>query len=362
MSASSGESSVGSAPSHGATAVIAVVAVAAAIGAALLAGSSEHYDNPGALLVLGPLVGLSFTGTGLYAWRRRPRSRYGLLMVVLGFAWFVAALRAADAPLLFTLGIPLGAIWPAVFIHMLLSTFPTGRLTTPFARALTATAYLLFVFGPIPALMAGDADNVARCMTPCPENVLQVVDDDALARALIGVDEVLIAALCATVLVVLFLRWRSAGPVLRKGLAPVYAVGIAVLAAAAALLAAPSDPLLWLTTALFGAFPLALLAGLLRIRLARVAVGDLLVALRENPEPAALRSALAGALGDESTSLKRPAVPPRRSSAAASPWRSCCTTPHCARCRSCSTRSAPPPTSRSRTRDSTSSCTRGWTS
>jgi signal transduction histidine kinase len=224
-------------------------------------------------------------------------------MVVLGFAWFLAALRAADAPLVFTLGIPLGAIWPAVFIHMLLSTFPTGRLTAPFTRGLTATAYLLFVVGPIPALMVGDADNVARCRTPCPDNVLQVADEDALARALIGVDEVLTAALCATVLVVLILRWRRAGPVLRKGLGPVYAVGIAVLAAAAALIAVPSDPLLWLTTALFGAFPLALLAGLLRIRLARVAVGDLLVALRENPEPAALRSALAGALGDESLRL-----------------------------------------------------------
>jgi signal transduction histidine kinase len=303
MSASSGEPSAVSAPSRGAIVATAMAAVAAAIGAALLAGGSEHYENPGALVLFGPLIGLSFIGTGLYAWRRRPESRYGVLMVVLGFAWFLAALSAADASLLFTLGIPLGLIWPAVFIHILLSTFPTGRLTTSFARRLTAAAYLLFVLGRIPALMAGDADNVSRCERPCPENLLQVADNDALARTLIAIDGMLTAALCVTVLVVLVRRWRRAGPVLRRGLGPVYAVGLAVLAAAAALVAVPSDPLLWLVTALFAAFPLALLAGLLRIRLARAAVGDLLVALRANPEPAALRNALAGALGDPSLRL-----------------------------------------------------------
>ena len=52
-----------------------------------------------------------------------------------------------------------------------------------------------------------------------------------------------------------------------------------------------------------GLAPLALLAGLLQARLARSSVGDLLVELRSNPPPAALRGALARALRDPSLIL-----------------------------------------------------------
>jgi peptide/nickel transport system permease protein len=64
--------------------------------------------------VLGPVVGWSFVGTGLYAWRRRPESRFGLLMTLLGFAWFLGPLPASDVALVFTLGISLGALWGLV--------------------------------------------------------------------------------------------------------------------------------------------------------------------------------------------------------------------------------------------------------
>ena len=46
-----------------------------------------------------PAVGWSFIGTGLYAWRRRPESRIGALMILLGFAWFVYTLQAANSRL-----------------------------------------------------------------------------------------------------------------------------------------------------------------------------------------------------------------------------------------------------------------------
>ena len=51
------------------------------------------------------------------------------------------------------------------------------------------------------------------------------------------------------------------------------------------------------------AVPLIFLAGLLRARLARSAIGDLLVELREPAEPGALRDALAKALRDPSLEL-----------------------------------------------------------
>jgi signal transduction histidine kinase len=84
-------------------------------------------------------------------------------------------------------------------------------------------------------------------------------------------------------------------------------VMLAVLYASAALGLVSGQPAFeWLRrTTLFviGLAPLAFLFVLLRARLARTAVGDLLVRLRGNPPPAELRDALARALGDPSLAL-----------------------------------------------------------
>ena len=54
--------------------------------------------------IFGPAVGWSFIGIGLFAWRRRPDSGTGELMVLLGFAWFLSALAFANSPLLYSFG------------------------------------------------------------------------------------------------------------------------------------------------------------------------------------------------------------------------------------------------------------------
>src|SRR5207249_2087785 len=61
--------------------------------------------------------------------------------------------------------------------------------------------------------------------------------------------------------------------------------------------------LLWSLFAADTAVPIALLASMLRARLARSSVGDLVVELRAHPVPADLRDALARALGDPSLTL-----------------------------------------------------------
>ena len=50
-------------------------------------------------------------------------------MVLLGFAWFLFTLDAANAPWLYTVGLVTGGLWGGVFLHLGL-TFPTGRLHT----------------------------------------------------------------------------------------------------------------------------------------------------------------------------------------------------------------------------------------
>ena len=106
--------------------VIAAAALLAGLAAAALVLSERRHDRA-VWAVFGPLVGWSFVGTGLYASRRRPESRFGALMILLGFAWLLAPLGAADEPWLFTLGIVFGALWGPVLAHVLLS-FPSGRL------------------------------------------------------------------------------------------------------------------------------------------------------------------------------------------------------------------------------------------
>jgi len=162
----------------------------------LLILGSDHFPDPGVWAIVGPLVGYSFVGTGLYAWRRRPESRFGLLMVLLGFAWFLGPLPAADAPLVFTLGIVLGGLAGPLFGHVLLS-FPTGRLPTRARRRLVAASYVIIPLAPLPALLVSDSDDVLTdCVGGCPRNVLLISRDAALGDAALAVDRALTLVLC----------------------------------------------------------------------------------------------------------------------------------------------------------------------
>ena len=123
--------------------LVAIVLAALACGCAVIALelTSDHQDPKAVWAIFGPAVGWSFIGTGLYAWRRRPESRIGALMILLGFAWFLFTLDAADSPLPYTLGLVLGGLWGSLFLHIGVS-FPTGRLTDATARRLAIAGYL----------------------------------------------------------------------------------------------------------------------------------------------------------------------------------------------------------------------------
>ena len=111
---------------------VVLAALAAGAGVVALVLASEHQDARIVWAIFGPAVGWSFVGTGLYAWRQRPESRIGVLMILLGFAWFLSTLPAANSPLVYTLGLVVGGLWGGVFLHLGV-TFPSGRLA-PAAR------------------------------------------------------------------------------------------------------------------------------------------------------------------------------------------------------------------------------------
>jgi hypothetical protein len=89
----------------------AVIAAALAAGAVVVALelSSEHRDAKVVWAVFGPAVIWSFVGTGLYVVRRRPERRIGVLMILLGFAWFLFTLDAANSRLVYTFALVTGA-------------------------------------------------------------------------------------------------------------------------------------------------------------------------------------------------------------------------------------------------------------
>src|SRR5215212_2153422 len=157
-------------------------AAAALIAAAALAGAgvawmelvSDHRSAKQVWAVFAPLVGVSFVATGVYAWRRRPESRTGALMVALGFAWFVYTLDASNARLPFTISQVAGGLWGGVFLHLGL-TFPTGRARSAFDRRVIAAGYVIFPFAFVPVNMFSGAD------CDCPGSLLFVGADSTLA-------------------------------------------------------------------------------------------------------------------------------------------------------------------------------------
>lgn len=294
----------------------ALAAAGAAAGVAAAAalvwgGYQVPADLLAPTLVLDLAVGWSFIGVGLVAWRRRPDSRTGLLMVVLGFAWFARFAVALDSRAGFVVGVLVGSVYLSVLVH-LLATFPGGRVQDRTQRVLVTVGYLLsapldavflFVFGAQRQLGEGPPPNG---LVIAPSN--GEFDPSGVDLAVQAVVVVLFGSLLATV----FTRWRAAGPAQRRSLTPgavgaALIVGTILVERTAVLLLIPPEVgvgLAWSAQVVLVLWPLALLLGLLRSQLDRSAVGPLIVELGAGlPVPERLRSALAATLHDPSLEL-----------------------------------------------------------
>jgi signal transduction histidine kinase len=233
------------------------------------------------------VVGWSFVACGLVVWSRRPGNRIGPLMVLVGFLWFLGLFEFAQDPTLNRLGAWVRPLHIAVFAHLLLA-FPTGRLDSRLARGLVIAGYVDLALLENAPLIAGESE-VTR----------------ALSRAALALMIVLFAA----GLVILARRWRAASLPWRRSVAPLLipgAIGYAslILFLFNLLLEQPLGTIPgWIFRIGYAAIPIVFLVGLLRTRLARASVAELVVELSEPRPPGELRDALARALGDPSLSL-----------------------------------------------------------
>jgi PAS domain S-box-containing protein len=286
---------------------LAVLGAALAItaGGVYLAFTSDHEENA-AFVVAGNLVAAwAFIGSGLLAWARRPENRFGVLMTAVGLAWFVGALSESNSSLPFTIGSAFGGLFLAVFFHALM-VFPRGYLETKLVYFVVITAYALVLIAAPLATMFGD--DSASC-DGCPPNAFLVHESDTAVDIIGLVALVLGASALAAAAWILIRRWRAASTPLRRALAPVYATSgttLLVLVLAIAVTATnerAGDVLWWVLLFVFASVPLSFLAGLLRTRLARAAVGRLVQDLATAREPREVTTAFRRALGDPSLEL-----------------------------------------------------------
>jgi signal transduction histidine kinase len=289
-------------------ALLALGAVFAGIDVAITS-VSRHEPHKLETIVFSVLVGLSFIGVGISAWWRRPLNRFGLLMTMVGFTWFLAGLADANSPGLFTIGTYLGPVYIVVAAHMVL-TFPTGRLETTAQRALVAAGYLTVLFVRLPFFLLG-GDITSGLSGLRPANALALVDAPDLA-AIFDVVASFVGVVCLVAAVVLVLRkLRYATTPQRRQQAPMVTTGlvlIAFLVLAVVLDGVGARGVSQIAgvgaLAVFAVLPYSFLAGLLRSRYSRAgAVGELIERLNDPDRKVELRDALAEALGDPTLQL-----------------------------------------------------------
>jgi signal transduction histidine kinase len=279
--------------------LLAVAGCAAAAGSFALALTSDHVAEPGLQAALMVWMALPYVLAGLVAWWLRPESRFGPLMVVAGSVGLLATLGWSNAALPFTTGQALDLVPAVLFLHVFLA-FPTGRLERRLERVIVALGYFTALGLELVGMLLGGFG---------PDNLLEVVSEQDAAATLLDVQLVSISAFVLIGVGVLVSRRRDRGRPLRRSaelLVDCFGLALVMIAAlflAGAFDAAAFETIRRATFVVLGLAPVAFLIGLLNARLARSAVGDLLVELRSEPGPAELRDALSRALGDPSLTL-----------------------------------------------------------
>jgi signal transduction histidine kinase len=276
-----------------------VIGLAGCAAAAVTFAISSRIDQPAAVpdAVIVAWIMLSYVACGLIAWFRRPESRFGPLMVAAGFGPLLSRLWGLDASVPHTIGEVCRLLPVMLFLHVFLA-YPSGRLEGRFERSLVAVGYPTVIGLPLVAMMLGPSGHAS---------VIEVIERPGAAGVVVGIARIATAVLALSALIVLFVRARASGPLVRRSLVRAcFAITFATLALglvwrhfdwrAAA-------PFKLVAFALIGIAPVLFLIGFLRARLARSAVADLFVELRADPGPADLRDALARALRDPSLEL-----------------------------------------------------------
>jgi signal transduction histidine kinase len=254
----------------------------------------------------------AFVLAGIVAWLRRPANRLGPLMLASGLALLARQLRYSEGAVAFTVFFFLGDLGYALVGHTILA-YPSGRVYDRAGRRLLKAGYATVVVFPLAVLLLLQGNHGLVGIGGPRRSVIAVADRGHAAELVQKAEIVVLFGVLASLLIwVILSRLRRATPRARRVLAPLWLAAV-VLALRAVYECAHtfvnSQPfaysyLFWWQVVTLTALPLALLAGMLRARLARANVSALVVDLDRVPAtPLSLQSSLARALGDPSLEL-----------------------------------------------------------
>jgi signal transduction histidine kinase len=228
------------------------------------------------ILIQIVLYGAGYLIAGSIAWLRRPDNPIGPIMLATSAAISLSFFTLHPEPLVWRLAGLSGSIANILVVWIMLAA-PSGRLASGLGRSALGAFAVVVLLG-------------------------AVLEDLDTRRAVWAVGMVVSLALA----VIVVRRWVTASAPSRRSLAPVVVAGVtaalvhALDFSAGVLLIAvtPGSPIQLADAISRALVPYGFLLGLLRLRMARGAVADLVVELSDTPPPERLRDALAGALGD----------------------------------------------------------------
>jgi len=270
------------------------------VAAPFVTGNGYPIDIPGQLAQ--DAAGASFLAVGWVAAWRRPQSRIGLLMMAEGLMWFASSVGWIPGALAYSVGSVFSYMFAPVLAHVYVS-FPSGRLREPRDRLVVSLTYGWALATKLAATLTWHpvfSPPFSRIHNVFGVLGTQHVNDEINRAAAVGT-----VAVVVLIVVTVISHWRRATPPGRRVLAPLVWASVATGVWFASLTLSNQG---WLggSAVLSGvgdvvaaALPFGFLIGLLRTRLGRAAVGNLVVELGRRAAPAEhLDATLARVLGD----------------------------------------------------------------
>ena len=287
------------------------------------------------------LVGWSTALAGLIAWWRRPDRLVGPLLVAAALAWFIGAISwgddislAAYSPInpgfhvLSALQFSDGGAFQGyyvLFMVALVLAYPAGRLASPAARVVVVGLGAVLFAATVARVLLVPGPYFINCAVPdptcvsLPTSVMYWGETQTAAQAQamnnydtfdLGFQVAIVLSAVLAAAIVLSRWWRAHGPG-RRVLAPALgmalalsaAVGLAMLRRQPGFDTAVPDALRAASVVALAALPHAFTFDLVRGRLARTAVADLVLQLDNARGAAGMATVLGHTLGDHSVAV-----------------------------------------------------------
>jgi len=251
------------------------ITAAVAISLACLAVPVLRGGSPEIFLPIFLCFSAAYLVAGAIGWLVRPRNSTGPILLMIGVAGALILLGAAPISWIGTLT-QLSATTATVLLFLVLLISPAGRFSTGVEIA----------------------GFLAIAVTYVTVVLVRPLQGAAVA--------VVLAFMSAALLILTARRWLVASEPVRRSLGPVAGAGVIaasifLINSVSSLLGVPNEPgslVFDLDAAGRAIIPFAFLAGLLRLRMARIAVADLVTEFGRLPAQERLGPALASALKD----------------------------------------------------------------